>query len=161
MFLKKYGNLTVGAVFVALAIITYIMSTQLPPNLLGGMGPEFMPQVLSGFMGVLGIIQCITGIKTMREYDPEQEKEEESEFKPEYMRVLATIIAFGVYVFAIKIVGFLVCSVIYLFVQMCILAPKEKRNYVLFAVIALLVNVVVYFIFRNGLNVMLPTGFLR
>lgn len=161
MFLKKYGDLTVGAVFVALAIITCVMSTQLPPNLLGGMGPEFMPKIVSGFMGVLGIIQCITGINSMRKYNPAQEKKEESEFEPEYMRVLATIVAFGVYVIAIKIIGFLVCSVIYLFAQMCILAPKEKRNYLVFAVIALLFNVVVYFIFRNGLNVMLPTGFLR
>lgn len=160
MFLKKYGNLTVGVVFVALAVITYIMSTQLPPNLLGGMGPEFMPQVLAGFMGILGVIQCVMGVKSMKEYTPSQE-EEKTEFKPEYMRVLATVVAFGIYVFTIKIVGFLVCSVIYLFVQMCILAPKEKRNYLLFAVIAVLFNVVVYFIFRNGLNVMLPTGFLR
>lgn len=41
-----------------------------------------------------------------------------------------------------------------------ILAPKEKRNFLLLAVIAVVFNIVVYFIFRNALNVMLPKGIL-
>lgn len=47
--------------------------------------------------------------------------------------------------------------------QITILAPKEKRGIkgiILFAVIAVVVCVAVYFIFRFGLNVMLPAGIL-
>ncbi len=57
-------------------------------------------------------------------------------------------------------VGFLISSIVYLFAQMVILAPKEKRNFLLLAVIAVVFNIVVYFIFRNALNVMLPKGIL-
>lgn len=52
---------------------------------------------------------------------------------------------------------------VYLFAQITILAPKEKRGIkgiILFAVIAVVVCVAVYFIFRFGLNVMLPAGIL-
>ena len=78
-------------------------------------------------------------------------------------RVLATIAAFTVYVFVIEPAGFLLSSIVYLFAQITILAPKEKRGIkgiILFAVIAVVVCVAVYFIFRFGLNVMLPAGIL-
>ena len=54
----------------------------------------------------------------------------------------------------------MISSVVYLIVQMTVLAPKEKRNYLLFAVISVAVSVVVYYLFRNGLNVLLPAGLL-
>ena len=75
----------------------------------------------------------------------------------------ATIAAFTVYVFVIEPAGFLLSSIVYLFAQITILAPKEKRGIkgiILFAVIAVVVCVAVYFIFRFGLNVMLPAGIL-
>ena len=77
--------------------------------------------------------------------------------------MMATIAAFTVYVFVIEPAGFLLSSIVYLFAQITILAPKEKRGIkgiILFAVIAVVVCVAVYFIFRFGLNVMLPAGIL-
>lgn len=96
----------------------------------------------------------------MRSFQPNEGAEEE---RPEYLRVLATIAAFTVYVFVIEPAGFLLSSIVYLFAQITILAPKEKRGIkgiILFAVIAVVVCVAVYFIFRFGLNVMLPAGIL-
>ena len=109
-------------------------------------------------MAVLAVIQIITGLRKMKmEYTLDQLKEE---FKPEYWRVLVTILAFTVYVVVLSSVGFMISSVVYLIVQMTVLAPKEKRNYLLFAVISVAVSVVVYYLFRNGLNVLLPAGLL-
>lgn len=157
MFLKKYGDLAVGIFFTAMAVIMFVVACQFPPNLLGGVGPDFMPKIVAVGLGILGVLQCISGGRTMRK-DFSGEAEEED--KPEYWRVLATVAAFGVFVFTLEKVGFLIMSIIYLFVQMLILAPKEKRNYVLFAVISVVFNIVVYYIFRNGLNVILPAGIL-
>ncbi len=156
MFLKKYGDLAVGIVFTVLAVLIYGMASQLPPNLLGGVGSDFMPKIIAVGMGILGVLQCAEGVRTVRK-EAAQEPEEE---KPEYLRVLGTVVAFGIYVFTIKPIGFLPCSIVYLFAQMMILAPKEKRNILLFAGISVVFNVAVYYLFRSGLNVMLPTGIL-
>lgn len=158
MLLKKYGDLAVGIAFLVLAVVMFGMAGTLPPSLMGGLGSDFMPKVLSVAMAVLAVIQIITGLKKMKmEYtiDPIDQ-----EFKPEYWRVLVTIAAFTVYVVVLSGVGFMISSAVYLMVQMTVLAPKEKRNYALFAVISVVVSVVVYYLFRNGLNVMLPAGLL-
>lgn len=156
MFLKKYGDLAVGIAFLVLAVAMFVMAGALPPSLMGGLGSDFMPKVLA--MAVLAVIQIITGLRKMKmEYTLDQLKEE---FKPEYWRVLVTILAFTVYVVVLSSVGFMISSVVYLIVQMTVLAPKEKRNYLLFAVISVAVSVVVYYLFRNGLNVLLPAGLL-
>ena len=157
MYLKKSGDLTVGIVFLAVAVVFYVLAGQLPPSLLGGVGSDFVPKILAVGTGILSVMQIVSGVKTMKkDFSGEAPKED----KPEYIRVLATVAAFGIYVTVMENVGYLISSIIYLFVQMVILAPKEKRNYLLLAVIAVVFNVVVYFVFRNALNVMLPKGIL-
>lgn len=157
MFIKKYGDLLVGAVFLVIAIVFYAMASALPASMITeGVGSDFLPKILAIGTGILAVLQCIKGVRTMRS----DITVEEEEFKPEYWRVLSTIVAFGIYVFVLNTVGFLISSIVYLFVQMLILAPKEKRNIPLLLVITVVFNVAVYFLFRNGLNVMLPAGFL-
>lgn len=158
MFFKKFGDFVVGVFFLAAAIAIYVMAMALPPSLMGGLGSDFMPKILAVATGVLAVLQIISGIHKIRIYVPEEEKEEAD--KPEYLRVLITIVAFTLYVSLMDFIGFILTSIVYLFVQMCILATKEQRNYILFAVIAVVFNVAVYFLFRNGLHVMLPVGIL-
>lgn len=157
MFFKRFGDFVVGIFFLIVAIAIYVMARALPASLMGGLGSDFMPKVLAVVTGVLAVLQIISGIQKMRTFVPEDQSEED---KPEYLRVLVTIVAFTLYVALMESVGFILTSIVYLFVQMCILATKEQRNYLMFAVIAIVFNVVVYFVFRNGLNVMLPAGIL-
>lgn len=157
MALRKWRDALLGVIFIALAVVLYVGAAQLPPNLLGGMGPDFMPKVVAIGMGILGILQLVSGI---RQPAAESSQGEDTEDGPEYWRVGLTVLCFGIYVFSMQAVGFLVCSAIYLFAQMMILSPREKRNPLRFAIIAVLFTVAAYFIFRNGLNVMLPRGIL-
>ena len=159
MALKKWKESILGIIFIVLAIILYTGASKLPPSLLGGMGPDFMPKVIAIGMGIMGVLQLIVGIREVR-VEPSEETGTDDEDKPEYWRVGLTILAFGVYVFSMNTIGFLICSVIYLFLQIMILAPKEKRKPLQFAIISLVFTVGVYYIFRNGLHVMLPRGIL-
>ena len=157
MYLKKYGDLATGIVFLVIAVVFYVLAGQLPPSLLGGVGSDFVPKILAVGTGILSVLQIISGVKTMKK---DFSGEAADEDRPEYIRVLATVAAFGIYVTVMEKVGFLISSIVYLFAQMVILAPKEKRNFLLLEVIAVVFNIVVYFIFRNALNVMLPKGIL-
>lgn len=159
MALKKWREALLGAIFVALAIVLYVGASKLPPNLLGGVGPDFMPKVVAIGTGILGVLQLVSGIRQAGTA-AEAREEDEGEDRPEYWRVALTVLAFGIYVFSMSKVGFIVCSAIYLFAQILILSPKEKRNILQFAIISVVFTVAVYFIFRNGLNVMLPRGIL-
>ena len=157
MYLKKYGDLATGIVFLVIAVVFYVLAGQLPPSLLGGVGSDFVPKILAVGTGILSVLQIISGVKTMKK---DFSGEAADEDRPEYIRVLATVAAFGIYVTVMEKVGFFFFFIVYLFAQMVILAPKEKRNFLLLAVIAVVFNIVVYFIFRNALNVMLPKGIL-
>ena len=159
-YFKKYGDLAAGLLFLLLSVVIFAGASSLPPNLLGGVGSDFLPKILAIATCLLSLLEIRAGFRTMRTYDAAKEPESKEE-KPEYLRVLATIASFALYAFLLVPVGFLVSSVVYLFVQITILAPTGKRNLLLFAIIAVVTSVAVYFIFRYGLNVMLPAGILK
>jgi putative tricarboxylic transport membrane protein len=60
-----------------------------------------------------------------------------------------------------KPLGFIISSILYLFGQIVILCPKEKYNFVMFAIVSVVTSVVVFYTFRKGLNLMLPVGILK
>ena len=125
MFLKKFGDLAAGVFFLILSIALFLAASALPPSLMGGLGSDFMPKILAIITCILSFFQIRAGFRTMRSFQPNEGAEEE---RPEYLRVLATIAAFTVYVFVIEPAGFLLSSIVYLFAQITILAPKEKRG---------------------------------
>ena len=157
MFIEKFGDLMIGVFFLIFSFVMFAMTSVLPPSLMGGLGSDFVPKIIAVGIAVLSLLQTYNGYKIMK--NP-MAKDAEEEFKPEYPRVLATIASFTIYVFVLKTVGFMISSAVYLTVQMTILATKEKRKILLFAIIGIIVSVVVYFIFRSGLSVMLPAGIL-
>ena len=107
MFLKKFGDLAAGVFFLILSIALFLAASALPPSLMGRLGSDFMPKVLAIITCILSFFQIRAGFRTMRSFQPNEGAEEE---KPEYLRVLATIAAFTVYVFVIEPAGFLLSS---------------------------------------------------
>ena len=69
---------------------------------MGGLGSDFMPKILAIITCILSFFQIRAGFRTMRSFQPNEGAEEE---RPEYLRVLATIAAFTVYVFVIEPAG--------------------------------------------------------
>lgn len=155
MLVKKYGELLTGVGFLILSAIVYLGALALPPSLLGGIGANFMPKILAAATCILSLMQIYVGVVALKHY-----KDGGGAVKSDLWRVWATIVIFTVYVCTLESVGFLVGSIVYLFLQITVLAPKEKRRPVLFAVISVITCCLVYFIFRFGLSVMLPVGIL-
>jgi uncharacterized BrkB/YihY/UPF0761 family membrane protein len=60
-------------------------------------------------------------------------------------------------------VGFIVSTLVYLIIQIYILAPDNKRtkkDLIQYAIIDVVFTVVVYFLFRYGFKIVLPGGIL-
>ena len=73
------------------------------------------------------------------------------------MYTLATAL---IYVMLFKPLGFVLSSILYLTVQMSVMAPKEERRPLRFLLISVIAVAVIYLIFHNGLSLLLPGGVL-
>ena len=77
---------------------------------------------------------------------------------------LAVVLTFAViiaYTLVMQPLGFCLSTILFLFLQMLILAPADKRNLLLFAVVAVAFTALVYVAFRVGLQQLLPRGIIE
>ena len=77
------------------------------------------------------------------------------------MAVVLTFVIIIAYVLIMPTLGFILSTMIYLFLQMIVLAPPEKRNYVLFAIVSVVFTAFVFVAFRVGLQQLLPRGIIK
>ena len=65
------------------------------------------------------------------------------------------------YMVLLQPAGFILSTVIYLFAQMMVLAPADKRNPVLFIIVSVAFTAFVFVAFRIGLQQLLPRGIIE
>ena len=78
--------------------------------------------------------------------------------KVDMISIVLTFAAMILYIIILPYLGFMISTILYLFGQFTILAPANKRNYLLFAIVAVVFTVITFVAFRIGLNQMLPRG---
>lgn len=160
MSYKKMRDMAAGAAILLLGGVMFITSFSISSGASTGMGPAFMPRLLSGMLTVLGILILMEGIKQAR---TESQKEKEEKGKSDYLSVILSVGFLLVYIAAIKPVGFMMSSMVYLFAQINLFTwkmEKTKASYLLYLVISVVAAVAVFYIFTKGFKLMLPAGFL-
>lgn len=80
--------------------------------------------------------------------------------KKDYICVAFSLLLSLCYVLFLPSLGFVISSVIYLFVQMLLFAPKSERRPLRFFFISATASLIIYMVFRGALNLMLPNGIL-
>ena len=159
MFIKKYGDIIVGVFFMLLSAAMLVMAKMLPKSTVMDIGPDFMPMCIGVMTFVLAAALVFLNIKNMKIYVAQAEAEGPE--KADYKRVLTSFIIILVYVFVLKSVGFIISTLVYLPVQMFILAPEERRgkkNVIQLLLTDVLFTFVVFFLFRYGYKIVLPAG---
>ena len=159
MFIKKYGDIIVGVFFMLLSAAMLVMAKMLPKSTVMDIGPDFMPMCIGVMTFVLAAALVFLNIKNMKIYVASAEAEGPE--KADYKRVLTSFIIILVYVFVLKSVGFIISTLVYLPVQMFILAPEERRgkkNVIQLLLTDVLFTFVVFFLFRYGFKIVLPAG---
>ena len=158
MFIKKYGDIIVGVFFMLLSAAMLVMAKMLPKSTVMDIGPDFMPMCIGVMTFVLAAALVFLNIKNMKIYVAQAEAEGPE--KADYKRVLTSFIIILVYVFVLKSVGFIISTLVYLPVQMFILAPEERRGKkdVIQLITDVLFTFVVFFLFRYGFKIVLPAG---
>ena len=159
MFIKKYGDIIVGVFFMLLSAAMLVMAKMLPKSTVMDIGPDFMPMCIGVMTFVLAAALVFLNIKNMKIYVAQAEAEGPE--KADYKRVLTSFIIILVYVFVLKSVGFIISTLVYLPVQMFILAPEERRgkkNVIQLLLTDVLFTFVGFFLFRYGFKIVLPAG---
>lgn len=161
---EKKKDMIVGLVFLILGIAGLIMAINFADPVIAlkqTISSKFFPEVVCVIMivfAVLLIISSYVSAKNMTE-----DAKEEAGDKPEYKRVVATFVAFAIFILLMDKIGFLIMSIIYLPIQMYILAPVEKqgkKNIILYVILGVIASFVIYYTFVYGFKVILPKGIL-
>lgn len=166
--IKKYGDVYASIFLMVFAVIMYVATYSIQRLTISQIGSEFVPRLVAVgiflcsaallIKGIRSLKQQSTGGQTKQEEVDAQTKEENSSFRA--FPVVATLVLLVFYIALIREIGFLIMTVIYLFLQFYVLAHKSKRSFPLFLILSVVVSVTVYYVFRYGFHLMLPAGIL-
>ena len=151
----KTRDIITSIILILVSIGGLILTLQIPePFRDYDLGASFLPRLILGLILGLSVLKIITVL-----IENEQgviEKKNASQ----YLKGLCTIILVGLYCFCYEVLGFVLDTGIYLFLQILVLTPKEKRKVWQIVVIDLIATITVYLIFNEGFSVQLPEGVL-
>lgn len=166
---KQYKMDIIPGIVIALFSIAY-MSMIPGIKAFDGLGAtpltnHFVPYLWGGALLVLGIWITVRGFRKRKKFLAEGGKAEHVSFKEALMakwEVVASFIALALYVGLMGPVGFVITTIVYVFVQILILTPREKwsKTYLPAAITALVAGCALFYIFKYLLNVLLPVGVL-
>jgi len=160
MFFKKYGDFVVGIFYAVLGIALIIGAKALPKSKVMDIGPDFMPTLVGAIILILAVILLV---ETFARFKTTSAELDASGYKDtsDYKRVLSSLVAAIVYVNVLKPVGFIISTLVYLFLQIYILAPdksRTKKDIITYAIIDVVFTIVVYLLFRYVFKIVLPAG---
>lgn len=159
MFFKKYGDYVVSGFFMSFSVAMLVLSTQIKKSKIMAIGPEFMPKVIATIMLILSIALLVSTISQHKVRVAEAEAMGSK--KVDYKRVIYSLLLVLSFVLALKPVGFTLTSLLFLPLEMFVLAPDEertKKDAIKYVIISTIFTFIVYFLFRYGFKILLPVG---
>ena len=147
---NKEKNLVVSLVFMAFGIFLFVESMGIKHMMKNDVGSAFFPKVVAVAITGVSVIRLIM---TLREPAGERKKSN-SDLKGGWL----TIVLIAAYVMAFQPVGFIISTMVYLFLQILVLVPKEKRSWPLTVIISVAAPIAIYALFTYAISSPLPKG---
>lgn len=158
--MTRFRDLTGGVFFLAFSVFLYVTSYQIRLTKADPIGPQFFPRLVAVLIGVLALVSIVRSLLRLRE----QKNATASGGKPlAVVPLLATCVLLVAYMLLIDKVGFILLSVIYLYLQILLISPPEelqKKNLLINGVVSVLVPVALYHLFYHAFGIFLPEGLL-
>ena len=158
MSFKKCKDLILGVVMLALSVAYTVYARQIKtrPKLTPSYASaQIIPTLLGVLLAILSLCLIFQGVRKLRTAG---EAGGQKMSRVDLLSVTLTFAAMVLYIVLLPNLGFILSTIIFLFLQITILAPTEKRNLLLFAVIAVVFTALVFVAFRIGLSQLLPRG---
>lgn len=151
---RKISETVVHIVLVLFGAALWLTAQKIEVGAAMGQGGDFMPKLCSSIWLVLSILILVFGLRT-----PDAGGEDSVSIRG----LLSTLALLFAYILLLKPIGFVITSIVYMFVQMLLFVPAEyrnKRNYVIFAAVSVILPIAVNLLFANVFSLILPTGIL-
>lgn len=150
----KKKDIFVSVIFIALGVFMYIQSMNFKPLMNNDIGSGFFPKIVAIVIMTIATANLLLAFKNKSEDDAKEAKSKDSDLFGGWV----TVALIGIYVLVYNSVGFLISTAAYLFLQILVLCPKEKRNIPMFGVISVITSVFIYAMFVYAINMPLPRG---
>ena len=148
----------IGVIFLLFSIAAFMYTFTFVNRVPTDVGPAYFPRIVTAFLGFLGLLKIIAVFHTPAD---DSVVDAFADKKPANLRAgILTITLLALYVFLLRPVGFIPCTMIYLFIQSTIF-DSEKGTLPLRIGISVILPFVLYFLFVKGFNLMLPSGTIR
>ncbi|GAK08851.1 tripartite tricarboxylate transporter TctB family protein [Geomicrobium sp. JCM 19038] len=142
----------VSIVLIIIAIFYLYLAFQLPSFMNTVIDADTIPKITGFLLIILSVLYFFMPVK-----ETEVEKEKRTEAKNDWRYILGMFIMTFLYITLLEVSGFLVTSIVFIFVCTRMLGYKKwKTN----SIVSVLVPLFLYLSFTFLLNVRLPTGFM-
>lgn len=149
-------DLGVGLFLVFFSVFLYMMSITIKVSKAETLGPQFLPKIISVLLGILSLILIKNAIKNRKNVIKKEKLEKELN-----LPLLLSILLLLFYITTINFIGFILVSIIYLFLQIRILSlgkPIVKKEIIIEIIVSIVVPILIYFLFYKIFNIFLPMG---
>lgn len=154
---KKKESLVIALLLLVLSVALFISATRIPVSGALGAGADFLPKVGSVLLFCCACSFLVQFFRTPNERDGEAPK------SMDRVPVIRFFLALGLlvlYVAGLGKIGFIPMTALYVFCQSLLMVPREKRSYLVSAVLAVVVALLVNGVFAFVLKLRLPAGLL-
>jgi putative tricarboxylic transport membrane protein len=152
----RKSDLIGGGIFTALGIFIFVLTLQFPSLDGGHPGPSLFPRILALLFIIFGGTVLLQGWRGVGNGSEEAPPAEEIPISRNYSNPLFALILIGAYMVFSDWLGFMITSVLLLFLMMIKLRVTFFRS----IVIAILVTLFINLMFAKILRVPLPPGIL-
>lgn len=150
----KISDTVVGAGFVAAGALIFAGTLNYPTLEAGHPGPSLFPRILGGLMAVFGGLVSLLGLRARDVTDEVAWLRLHK--NPAFINALVVLAGVLAYIFLVEHLGFLIMGALVIFTLMWRLQVRPVKA----AVVALVFNTLVHFLFAKVLRVPLPLGIL-
>lgn len=162
--MDKRNDLITGSIMALFSLGYLFEASQV--KVFAGMGKAIVnsgtiPKVWGICLLVLSILLIIRGLRSGKKAAKTDQPSSWMEKLKENREVLATFGLLTIYIGIMDAMGFIISSMLYILGQILILTPKEKRNFKMAGILAVIFSIGIYYVFVEWLMVLLPAGILE
>ncbi|MCQ4294250.1 tripartite tricarboxylate transporter TctB family protein [Pseudomonas stutzeri] len=162
MITANKKELTIGVAMLGASITYLVMASRVPNH--EGIDAATVPFLLAVLLCLLGLLQTLSAFaRHARAAESTSDTPDEPKVTvTEPLTVLKTLGLILLYVVLLGPVGFPIMTTLYLYLQFIVLTPVDRKiRHLLYAGIALVTSVVIYLLFREAFDLLLPAGLLN
>jgi putative tricarboxylic transport membrane protein len=150
----KISDTVVGAGFVAAGALIFAGTLNYPTLEAGQPGPSLFPRILGSLMAIFGGLLSLQGLRVRDVTDEVAWLRLHK--NPAFINALVVLAGVLAYIFLVEHLGFLIMGALVIFTLMWRLQVRPLKA----AVVAIVFNALVHFLFAKVLRVPLPLGIL-